>query len=288
MTGTSFEIQPIPEASIAHRAIYVGDDRLILGAMSAEGAALILTEISGGNAASLEQIGLILPALADFDVTPSNGGLLVAVERHGGATSTVTMQPIGEAETPVLPEPTQQSDERRPRFVRGSTPELMVSEFGVRAHLLRTGDGAQRSLLCDPCADAIGLAAPGGFALVAKQEQSGAPMAGISAGTLSIDWPLNDEAPARALFSNEVVFDYDVALDGNGIIVAAVAEENVIVARVTLDGTETRIVDVSFPQGYEPFSPTLQVDAGKRTLAVLATAMEVTSGHNALMTIALP
>jgi hypothetical protein len=200
MADMRFTPLPVPEARFAYRAVFVTPDRLVLGSMDQNAARILLHVINGKEAVHFDTIGLLLPVLADFDLAPVQGGLLAAVERHGGATSIVGFIPLaGALSAPETPAADLRSNQRRPRFVRGAAPTTVVGDTGTRTVLLHPGNAPRRSLLCEPCTNAIAVATRNGLAVVSKTEKSGPPMADVRGGTLGLTWPSGDGAPGALL-----------------------------------------------------------------------------------------
>jgi len=109
-----------------------------------------------------------------------------------------------------------------------------------------------------------------GLAVVAKTWHSGAPIADVSAGELTLTWPWTDEAKPRPSFDGKDVFDYDVVAASGTILVAAVLETGLTVAAILPDGTEQRVPVEGVPPHLEAFSPALSVSGKTLMLATLA------------------
>jgi len=272
---TQITLKPIlvAEAETAHRVVLTGaSPRMILGAMVEDRAALELFEVKGQTARPLTNIELLLPSRPDFDLmtTDQEEELIIAYEDHGGALSEVCVQPFDSKELLKLPAHIALVNEHRPRFVRGGGTAIVISENDEQAVYIEVGDTPRRIELCT-CLDAIAIQTTNGLAVVEKTIRSGAGVANIPPGGLTLNWPWEskEELP-NILFKGKNVFDYDAVAANDSIFIAAVTEKGLEVVMVTPQKTEQSILVTGLPDGLEAFSPALSVSDKALSIATLA------------------
>jgi hypothetical protein len=274
----------LPRPVGAHRVAFaLPTPRMFLGAMPKDSPTLIVSEVVGGAMHTRGQIGLMLPAVIDFDVAVIRGGeLLVAYEEHGGAVASLRFAaPLGGA-LPNVPARDRIASELRPRFVRGDPASVVISEDEERAVLIRTGTPGRRQPL-RPCFAATAAMIGGGLAAVTKTLRPGAMVGGIPAGTLMLQWHAETGRPPLTLLGGRDVFDFDMTAIGNHLIIAAITHEGPVLLIVTTDGVIQQFAVDGLPAGIEGFSPALHAIPGKVTLALLASAPSWVGGPTMLL-----
>ena len=205
----------------------------------------------------------------------------MAYEDHGGATAALRFAaPLGGA-IPNAPPRGRIASDLRPRFVRGNTGALIVSEDHERATYVEIRSPGARRQLC-ACLDAVAVSTARGLAVVSKVLRPGAMVGGVPAGALMLEWPIGAHTLPLPLFGARDVFDYDATGVENDVVIAAVTREGPAVVIVATNGSVRDVAVEGLPHGLEPFSPALHAIARSATLALLARAAPSSGGPTLL------